>query len=133
MSDRSGNDGRSHAADGRDQYENDSMSTCVFILRNDHARIVRGRQLLFRKHRHVALVALWRRAGRHGHDHDHGMTWLEAVDVMVARTKHERYYELCGLAHPDHEIWRQEIVRLALNLPPIPDPPAQQKTPEQAE
>jgi hypothetical protein len=41
------------------------------------------------------------------------MTWTEALEIVVARTRHERYRELCADDRPDHEVWRAKVVELA--------------------
>lgn len=39
--------------------------------------------------------------------------WAEALDIVVARTKHERYRALCADSHPDHEAWRAKMIEMA--------------------
>jgi hypothetical protein len=51
------------------------------------------------------------------------MTWIEALDVVVSRTKHERFRELCDESHPDHLLWRDKIVELS-GLKPRPQYPS---------
>jgi hypothetical protein len=54
------------------------------------------------------------------------MTWQQALDEIVSRTRHERYRELCADDWPGHEAWRAEMLRLAgepPTLPPLPDNP----------
>jgi hypothetical protein len=41
------------------------------------------------------------------------MDWTEALEMMVARTHHERYRMLCADSHPDHEAYRVLMIRLA--------------------
>jgi hypothetical protein len=41
------------------------------------------------------------------------MNWYEALDVVVARTHHARYRDLCADDHPDHCAWRRLMLRLA--------------------
>jgi hypothetical protein len=41
------------------------------------------------------------------------MTWQEALEIMVSRTKHERFRELCADGHPEHEAARRALVELA--------------------
>jgi hypothetical protein len=41
------------------------------------------------------------------------MTYVEALDIVVARTRHERFRELCADGHPDHGAWRAEMIRRA--------------------
>ncbi len=43
------------------------------------------------------------------------MIWQDALEIIVARTKHERYRVLCSDSWIDHESWRAFIVRLAGN------------------
>jgi hypothetical protein len=50
------------------------------------------------------------------------MTLDEALDVVVARTGHRRYRELCDPAHPNHLHYRELVLRLA--SAPAPEPPA---------
>jgi hypothetical protein len=45
------------------------------------------------------------------------MDWPEAIEVVIARTKHERYRELCDDTHPDHPAWRRRIIALATGEP----------------
>jgi hypothetical protein len=45
------------------------------------------------------------------------MTWTEALDILVARTRHERYRQLCAEDHPDHEVWRARVVSEATGQP----------------
>ena len=40
-------------------------------------------------------------------------TWQECLELVVFRTKHERYRELCADSHPHHLIWRQRVMALA--------------------
>lgn len=56
------------------------------------------------------------------------MTLAEALEIVIARTKHERYRWLCSDANPDaesREAYRGLMVRLASDgdLPPQPPPP----------
>ncbi len=41
------------------------------------------------------------------------MTFDEALNIVVARTGHQRFRELCLDSYPDHVAWRSEVVRLA--------------------
>ena len=57
------------------------------------------------------------------------MTYEDALEIVVARTKHERYRFLVSEANPDHEAWRAQIVALATGEPiarhePAPDYPS---------
>lgn len=50
------------------------------------------------------------------------MKWTEAIELVIARTAHERYRELCHESHPEHEQWREIVVRRAQDqsgLPPL--------------
>jgi hypothetical protein len=61
------------------------------------------------------------------------MTWQESLEIMVSRTGHERYRELCAEEWPDHAAWRDLVIRQAQEpLPPAIDVDAQKKTPEPA-
>lgn len=51
------------------------------------------------------------------------MDWPEAVDQLVARTRHERYRDLCDGSHPDHALWRSKVVELATGEAPAPQYP----------
>jgi hypothetical protein len=41
------------------------------------------------------------------------LEWPEALEIVVARTRHGRYRALCADDHPDREHWRAEILRQA--------------------
>jgi hypothetical protein len=41
------------------------------------------------------------------------MSWQEALEIVVGRTRHERYRVLCSDAHPDREHWRARMLALA--------------------
>ena len=45
------------------------------------------------------------------------MTWTEALEIVVARTKHERYRVLCSDDHRDREIWRARLISHATGEP----------------
>lgn len=45
------------------------------------------------------------------------MEWTEALDQVVARTRHERYRALCADAHPDHAAYRRLVIELATGTP----------------
>jgi hypothetical protein len=54
------------------------------------------------------------------------MNWQEALEIVLERTKHERYRVLCADDHPDHDAWREQMVAKATgeappekNYPPI--------------
>jgi hypothetical protein len=50
------------------------------------------------------------------------MNWSEALELVVAKTKHSRYRALVASDHPDHEYWRRRIVELAtgvIDYPPL--------------
>jgi hypothetical protein len=36
--------------------------------------------------------------------------YLEALGVVIARTGHERYRQLCAEDHPDHLAWRRYVI-----------------------
>ncbi len=40
------------------------------------------------------------------------MEYLEALEIVVARTGHVRYRELCDSSHPDHAAWRKRVLAL---------------------
>ena len=48
------------------------------------------------------------------------MTWQESLELMVGRTGHLRYRELCDESHPDHEQWRALMIEQASGPPPGP-------------
>jgi hypothetical protein len=48
--------------------------------------------------------------------------WMTALEIVVARTKHQRYRALCAPGHPDHPAWRARVRALA--AAPGPPPPA---------
>lgn len=50
------------------------------------------------------------------------MEWTEALDLVVARTGHERYRVLCAADHPDHEIHRRRAIEKATGLVARPEP-----------
>ncbi len=50
------------------------------------------------------------------------MTWQDALDLVVARTRHERYRVLCHDKHPDHAIWRARMISQATGEPIVEDP-----------
>lgn len=52
------------------------------------------------------------------------MTWETALEIVVERTRHERFRVLCDESHPDHEGARRTVITLAGGTPPpLPDPP----------
>jgi hypothetical protein len=40
------------------------------------------------------------------------MDWRESLEIVVARTGHERYRALCADDHPQHAEYRRLVVRL---------------------
>jgi hypothetical protein len=44
--------------------------------------------------------------------------WKEALEIVVERTKHERYRVLTADDHPGHVAYRKSIIAKANNLPP---------------
>jgi hypothetical protein len=46
------------------------------------------------------------------------MTWQDALEAVVGRTRHERYRQLCGDDHPDRDLWRQRMIEQAMSLSP---------------
>jgi hypothetical protein len=57
--------------------------------------------------------------------------WKEALEIVIGRTKHERYRVLTADSHPGHAAYRRSIIAKANNLPP-PQPeysPGQQEFP----
>jgi hypothetical protein len=48
------------------------------------------------------------------------MSWEEALEVVVARTRNERFRTVCGEDHPDHEVWRRKVVEKATGQAPTP-------------
>jgi hypothetical protein len=52
------------------------------------------------------------------------MTWTEALEVVLARTKHEPYRAKCDESNPSHAIWRDRMIEKATGVPPVvADPP----------
>ncbi len=51
------------------------------------------------------------------------MDWTEALDLFVARTRHERMRFLCSDGNPDHMEYRALVVRLAMGEPESPPTP----------
>lgn len=50
--------------------------------------------------------------------------WREALESVVARTRHERFRALCADDHPDREAWRQQVISMATGEPPaVPNYP----------
>jgi hypothetical protein len=45
------------------------------------------------------------------------MTWEDALEVEVRRSKHERWRVLTADDHPDHEQHRRKVVELATGIP----------------
>jgi hypothetical protein len=45
------------------------------------------------------------------------MDWPEALELVILRTGHERYRDLCADEHPDHEEWRRKIIARATGRP----------------
>ena len=41
------------------------------------------------------------------------MTWQQALETVVERTRHERYRELCAESHPAHVDWCAKVVQMA--------------------
>jgi hypothetical protein len=41
------------------------------------------------------------------------MEWKEALEIEIARNKHERWRALCDDSHPDHAAHRRRVVDLA--------------------
>jgi hypothetical protein len=55
---------------------------------------------------------------------DNVVSWQDALEVVVARTKHERYRVLCSGSWPDHESYRQLMIEQATGaLAPISEFP----------
>lgn len=48
------------------------------------------------------------------------MDWPEALEIVVARTGHERYRALCADDHPDHDIHRRRMIERATGEAPTP-------------
>ena len=46
------------------------------------------------------------------------MHWTDALEIIVARTRHERYRVLCADDHPDREAWRIRILAMAAEPEP---------------
>lgn len=51
------------------------------------------------------------------------MDWTEALEVVIERTKHERYRDLCAETHPSHERFRAEMIRQATGQSPAAPAP----------
>lgn len=52
------------------------------------------------------------------------MEWEAALEIVVARTGHERYRVLCDESHPDHAIHRRRVIELATATPREPSYPS---------
>lgn len=50
------------------------------------------------------------------------MEWPEALDIVVARTKHEHYRQACADGNPHADIWRRRILRMAGEVVAEPAP-----------
>ena len=48
------------------------------------------------------------------------MNWQEAIETVIAKTKHERLRELCDDAHPDHALHRRRVIAKATGKPAEP-------------
>ncbi len=48
------------------------------------------------------------------------MEWPEALETVVARTKHEPYRALCADGQPHADVWRRRMLRMAGQ--PAPEP-----------
>ena len=53
------------------------------------------------------------------------MTWQQDLEIVVARTRVERYRELCADEWPDHEFYRAEMVRMASEPFPLAPRPVE--------
>lgn len=62
------------------------------------------------------------------------MNWREALEIVVSRSGHERYRELCAEAHPEHAAHRERVVAKAAALAgrPAPRPPDRGAGPQPA-
>lgn len=50
------------------------------------------------------------------------MDWREAIEIVIARTKHEPFRALCDESHPAHEGWRLRVQEMATQpWPPVAD------------
>ena len=50
------------------------------------------------------------------------MSWEAALEIIVARTGHERFRVLCSDTWPDHAGYRQLMIRMSGGKPPDPAP-----------
>lgn len=50
------------------------------------------------------------------------MDWIEAVEIEIARSKHERWRALTAESHPDHAIHRARVVAIATGNTPATYP-----------
>lgn len=50
------------------------------------------------------------------------MDWREALEVVVARTKHEPFRRACADDHPQRETWRARMIEMATGAPPAYPP-----------
>jgi hypothetical protein len=60
------------------------------------------------------------------------MEFTEALEIVVAQTKHERYRELTAESHPSREHYRKLVIQLATGEQPKPEPHAYPPLIEQA-
>jgi hypothetical protein len=45
-----------------------------------------------------------------------GITWQEALETVVLTTKHEVYRARCAETHPDHLMWRENMITRATGV-----------------
>ena|SRR5208283_5166075 len=50
------------------------------------------------------------------------MTWESSLEIVVARTQHERFRVVCSEAWPDHEAYRALVISLETGQKPIEYP-----------
>ena len=50
------------------------------------------------------------------------MDWQQSLEILVERTRHQRFRELCAESHPDHDAWRARVVELVAGNPPAAYP-----------
>jgi hypothetical protein len=98
------------------------------ILSDDHTRERDAISALNDLHvQHLLLSFGWLPERAHSNDlgllitcnlHGDGMNWEQALDIVVSRTEHSRYRQLCEDSHPDHEAYRALVISQATGEKP---------------
>ncbi len=62
------------------------------------------------------LGSLWRRGGSDCDRHYYRVNWEDAIEIVVAKTKHERFRELCSNDNPNivqRDNYRKSVIAMA--------------------